>query len=229
MIVAAEKGIEFERRFVDIRSNANFEPEYIRLNPHGVVPTLVIDGEVVTNGPMIAKRLDEISPPLLCRPEAQGWIDRMEEFPLMLLSYSVWVKGERGESSADILADKVARAKKYAEKYPDLAEHYLRKQQFFAKFSTAVYDPEHVRSETERLGTVLEEMGQVVDTHGFLVKSGYSFADAIATSVLCRLRDLEVLDFWVDADHGLARYFERLTARPSFAAVFEDDPLLSRL
>ena len=56
-LVVAEKGLEIERVFVDIRRHATFEPDYIRLNAKGVVPTLV-DGAPITNGMRIARHLD---------------------------------------------------------------------------------------------------------------------------------------------------------------------------
>ena len=54
-----------------------------------------------------------------------------------------------------------------------------------------------------------------------------SFADCIATSILWRLIDLGKVDGWSrDPDHGLYSYWQRIKARPSFRAVFYDDPLI---
>jgi glutathione S-transferase len=39
-----ELGVPFEAKLVDIDSNAQKAPEYLRLNPAGRVPTLVVDG-----------------------------------------------------------------------------------------------------------------------------------------------------------------------------------------
>jgi len=228
-LVLAEKGLSFERTLVDIRKNASFEPNYIGLNPRGVVPTLVHDGRVVTNGPTIAAYLDTVGGPPLCRPETASWARRMEEFPLMLFSYSVWVLGKRGERSASILDDKVSRAERYAAKYPEHAAAYERKKRFFETFRDEVNDDEHVARQSVVWGETLDELSGLVETHGMIHDSGYSFADAIATSVLYRLRDLKKLDDWVGADHPLQRYLERLEARPSFGAVFRDDPLLASL
>lgn len=225
-LVLAEKGLAFERRFVDIRKNATFEPDYIRLNPRGVVPTLVHDGRVVTNGPTIAAYLDELAPPRVCRPETAEWDRRLEELPLMLFSYSVWILGQRGERSATILDDKVARAARYAERYPDLRAAYERKRDFFAAFRDAVYDDAHVAEEERRWTETLDAMGALAEVNGTIHEGGWSLSDAIATSVLYRFADLGKLDYWVNQDHPLMRYYDRLRARPSFAAVFRDDPLI---
>lgn len=39
-----ELGVPFEAKLVDIDANAQKSPEYLRLNPSGRVPTLVVDG-----------------------------------------------------------------------------------------------------------------------------------------------------------------------------------------
>ena len=228
-LVLAEKGLSFGRRLVDIRKNASFDPDYIRINPRGVVPTLVDEDRIVCNGPTIAEYLDEKAGPRLCRfddPQVASWSRRLEDVPVMLFSYSVWVLGKRGEKSADILADKVERAARYAEQYPDLREQYLRKGRFFEQFRAHVYDDAHVASEASKCRELLEEMGGLVAEREYLCGE-YSFADCIATSILYRLVDLGMLDHWAtDPTHGLHGYYDRLRARPSYQAVWVEDPLI---
>lgn len=228
-LVLAEKGLSFERRVVDIRKNASFDPDYIRINPRGVVPTLVDADRIICNGPTIAEYLDEKGGPPLCRkddPQVVSWSRRLEEVPVMLFSYSVWVLGKRGEKSADILADKVERAARYAEKHPDLREQYERKGRFFEQFRAHVYDDAHVAGEKAKCARLLDEMGHLVAEREYLC-GAYSFADCIATSILYRLVDLGMLDGWAtDPSHGLHGYYERLQARPSFRAVWVEDPLI---
>ncbi|MGH7905976.1 MAG: glutathione S-transferase family protein, partial [Candidatus Binataceae bacterium] len=42
-IVLAEKGISYEKINVDLRAGEQKKPEYLKINPHGHVPTLVVD------------------------------------------------------------------------------------------------------------------------------------------------------------------------------------------
>ena len=46
-IVLTEKNLEWQKVHVDLPSKANLEPEYLKLNPLGVVPTLLDDGRPV--------------------------------------------------------------------------------------------------------------------------------------------------------------------------------------
>lgn len=227
-VVLAEKGLDPTRHVVDITQNASFDPDYVRINPRGVVPTLVDDGKVVWDGPTIVKYVDAKAPGRLFPddPEVEQWAKRLEDFPVMLFSYSVWVLGERGENSATILDDKVERARKYAEKYPDLKEQYERKQKFFQEFRAQVYDDDYVAAQEAEYRQLLDQLGERLTKQDW-VCGDYSFADAILLSTLFRLVDLKRLDHWHgDADHGLDAYFARLKARPSYRAVYIDDPLI---
>ena len=72
--VLVEKGLwdDARRKIVDIRQNQNYEPEYLKINPRGVVPTVVIDGEVICNTPVIVQALDAVAEPIV-HPDDPGW------------------------------------------------------------------------------------------------------------------------------------------------------------
>jgi glutathione S-transferase len=154
---------------------------------------------------------------------------RLEEFPVMLLSYSVWVLGKRGERSADILADKVARAERYQHDYPALEREYRRKAEFFRAFRERLYDDDHVAKCSADSQAVLDVVTEQVRSEPWLCGGAFSFADCIAASTLYRLRDLGKLDAWAkQSDHPLNRYMARLEARESYRHVFVDDDLIPR-
>ena len=92
-LLLAEKGIEPQRHFVDIRSNANFDPSYLAINPMGVVPTLIDGGRAVCNSVRIATHLDTRGgPPLYQALDSEActrWVAELKDFPVMLFSYSV--------------------------------------------------------------------------------------------------------------------------------------------
>ena len=47
-IVLEEKGLEYKKHYIDILKGEQFNPDYLKINPKGVVPTLVDDGKIVT-------------------------------------------------------------------------------------------------------------------------------------------------------------------------------------
>jgi glutathione S-transferase len=53
-----EKGLPYERRFVNLAAGAQYAPEFLALNPHAKVPVLVDDGLVVYESTAILDHLD---------------------------------------------------------------------------------------------------------------------------------------------------------------------------
>jgi len=223
-LALAEKGLAPERRVVDITKNASFDPDYLRVNPRGVVPTLVQDdGTVVWDGPTIVRALDVLAAPSLC-DGAPDYLPELEKLEVMLFSYSVWVLGKRGEKSADILADKVTRAADMAQAHPDLRELYERKGRFFAEFRAKLNDPMYVARRTHEAGALLYRMAESVDTTPWLHGDKFGYADCIAVAALDRFVDLGMLDAWNTQGHALHGYFKRARVRASYRAVYVDDP-----
>ena len=61
-LVLAEKKIEFESVVLDLQSGAQFEPQYLKLNPQAVVPTLVHQERAVTESTLINEYLEDCYP-----------------------------------------------------------------------------------------------------------------------------------------------------------------------
>ena len=85
-IVLAEKGIEWKGHYVDILAGEQFKPEYMKLNPNAVVPTLVHDGHVIIESTVICEYIDEFfpNPPLkpdnpADRAQMRIWTKRIDE------------------------------------------------------------------------------------------------------------------------------------------------------
>jgi glutathione S-transferase len=60
-LALAEKGVAWEGRLLTLRGD-QFDPDYMKLNPNAVVPTLVHDGKVVIESTVIMHYVDEAFP-----------------------------------------------------------------------------------------------------------------------------------------------------------------------
>ena len=69
-ITLLEKGLEWETKEVNLFRNEQYSPEYLKLNPKGVVPTLVHDGSAVTESTLICEYLEDVFPHPRLVPEA---------------------------------------------------------------------------------------------------------------------------------------------------------------
>ncbi len=72
-VVLAEKDLEFEKLFVDLRKQEQKSPDFLRLNPYGKVPVLVDEDEVIYDSTIINEYLEEEYPlPRLMPEDSQG-------------------------------------------------------------------------------------------------------------------------------------------------------------
>ncbi len=72
-VVLAEKDLEYEKIFVDLRRQEQKTPEFLRLNPYGKVPVLVDEDEVVYDSTIINEYLEDEYPlPRLLPEDSQG-------------------------------------------------------------------------------------------------------------------------------------------------------------
>ena len=61
-MVLAEKNLEWQGHYIDILNGEQFTPEYKKINPKCVVPTLVDDGLIIPESTVICEYLEEAYP-----------------------------------------------------------------------------------------------------------------------------------------------------------------------
>jgi glutathione S-transferase len=85
-LVLTEKNIEWTGHYLDILAGDQFDPAYLKLNPKALVPTLVHDGNVITESTVICEYLDDVfsgpalkSPDPLIQARMRIWTRRVDE------------------------------------------------------------------------------------------------------------------------------------------------------
>jgi glutathione S-transferase len=78
-ICLEETGQDFETVVVRFMKGEHKSPQFKQLNPKGKVPTLVIDGEALTENVAIITYLNERFPDAQLMPEASGSLDRARQ------------------------------------------------------------------------------------------------------------------------------------------------------
>ena len=76
----AEKGLEWESRLLNLQKFEQHDPDYLKLNPKGVVPTLVHDGQPVCESTQIIDYLEENFPEPSLSPSDAASLVRMKEW-----------------------------------------------------------------------------------------------------------------------------------------------------
>src|SRR5882672_4241875 len=86
-IVLSEKTLPWDGKILDLLRGDQFQPEYRKLNPNAVVPTLVHDGHTIIESTVIIEYLDEAFPtPALMfadpyhRAVARHWMKKIDDY-----------------------------------------------------------------------------------------------------------------------------------------------------
>ena len=106
------KEVEFEVTYINLRDKPGW---FLEISPHGKVPVLKIDGEILFESNAIAEYLDEVAPPQ-CHPQDpieraqnRAWTDFVGDFAKALSS--TYYTKSRAETDAAIEASPKAIAK----------------------------------------------------------------------------------------------------------------------
>jgi glutathione S-transferase len=208
-----EKGLAWSGHHIDLMAFENLRPEYLAINPAGLVPALVHDGTVITESSIINEYLDDAFPDVPLRPadarakaRMRYWV-RHEEDALFIAvrpaSLNLMMKQAIGRYSEDEL--------------DGLLKHHPRPDRvaFLKKTFRAPYDAAAVAKSRRRLGMALARMEQTLRGGPWLAGEAYSLADIAAAPVIDRIERLGMADLW-DALPGMADWVARLTARDAY-------------
>jgi glutathione S-transferase len=93
-LTLAEKGLEFVEHKLKLFQNDQLKPEYLKLNPNGVVPTLVDDRVPIIDSSVIMEYLDEQYPEISLTPadtkeraKMRAWLRFFEEVPTVAVRF----------------------------------------------------------------------------------------------------------------------------------------------
>ncbi|MFM9983020.1 MAG: glutathione S-transferase family protein, partial [Burkholderiales bacterium] len=81
-----EKGLAYEGHVIDLAKMEHHSPEYLKINPNGVIPALIHDGRPLYESGTICEYLDEVFPEPPLRPDnaydramMRNWIRHVDE------------------------------------------------------------------------------------------------------------------------------------------------------
>ena len=120
-VVLAEKDLEYEKIFVDLRKQEQKLPDFLRLNPYGKVPVLLDEDEVIYDSTVINEYLEDEYPLPRLMPEESGGRARvrmLEDYcdnsfippTTMLLTQLRKPEGERDGQRVEQARDELRRA-----------------------------------------------------------------------------------------------------------------------
>lgn len=212
-IALAEKDLTWQGHYVDILKGEQTAPAYLKLNPKGVVPTLVHDGKVIRESTLIGEYLDEVfpDPPLrpaaaLARVEMRLWTKRLDEelHPnCAIVTYALSHRHavlSNGPEAVEAYVNKVAPDKR------------PRRRQMLER---GIDDPE-ARAALLVYDRFLADMETTLSNQPWLAGERFSLAEIGVIPYVNRLDMLQLSGMWTASRPHLTDWFERVKRRQSF-------------
>jgi glutathione S-transferase len=223
--VLHEKGLAFMEKRLDLFSGDQLRPEYLRINPNGVVPTLEHGDSAIIDSAVIIEYLDEVFPEpsalvprsAVQRAAMRSFIRYTDEVPtpaVRIPSYNLaFLPHFRDLSEADFTA---------------LAESKPLRKEFLLSMGRSGFAAQEMRNALERLGQAITRMCKTLSASGgpWLMGSDLSLADVAIMPVIVRMEDLGLGSLW-DRQPEISRWLDALRARPAFSKTYYFGSLLT--
>jgi len=223
-LTLAAKGVKSENREVNLFIDENLEPDYMRINPRGVVPTLIDDGYTVIDSAAIMRYIDRNFPGPELEPEDEGlkevmqyWLDAQDQFPIRGLTYGNF-KGIIGNLVRSHTPNRIATLKRLRDANSDLAEDYEAKLRDTDQWLGEQGDTKIVGNINAQMESLLDRLDQQVKDKKWLVGDQFTLADIAWMTILARI-DFVDLDkqMWGDGRRPFVKdYYDRLKETPGF-------------
>jgi glutathione S-transferase len=214
-LVLAEKELEWDGLSINFSKADHLTPEYLKLNPNGVVPTLVHDGDPIIESSVITEYLDEVFPEKSVRPKdlkrlahMRAWRQYIDEVPtpsIRPISFNtffvpIWQKMTEQE-------------------FWDYTERLPLRKHFYRKMGRNGFSDQEMAESLDRLSQSLNRMETALENGPYIMGEQYTLADVNMTPTVVRLEDCGRADLW-DNLPKVAGWYERIKARPNFDVAY---------
>ena len=217
-ICLAEKNIDWIDRRLVSKDRYHISPEYLKLNPNGVVPTLVHDGTPIIESSVIAQYLDDVFPGVKLSPvdhklvaRMRAWLSFVDQVPTPAVRYPSFQYG--------------GLIKKFQEMSPEEFERSITrrplKSRFYRRMGQNGFPLEDIDNALDDIRkTVLRMEFMLKDMGPWLLGETYSLADICVAPLIDRMDDLGYAGLWESDLPGVTNWFSRMAGRYAYSATF---------
>ncbi len=199
-LVLAEKQLDWVSRQIRLDAGEHLSPEYLKINPNGVVPTLV------DNGVYPAIPVRPKNPRALAQMRAwRQYIDEVPTPAIRVPSFNAFfVPQWAGMTDSQFF---------------DFTETLPLRKHFFRKMGKTGFGEADMAEALDKLGQTLGRMDAALASGPWLVDGHYSLADASITPTIVRMDDLDLSHMWAELPR-VKEWYARIQARPNFNAAY---------
>jgi glutathione S-transferase len=214
-LVMKEKDLRWTPIEVNLFKNQQYDPAYLKLNPAGVVPTLVNEHEVVIESTLICEYLEEVfpDPPLMprapsARSQARCWTKMVDEGlheGVSEISFSAMFRERMKSMSPE---DREIRFRNVGDP--------RRRDRFKSTFDLGAHSPfvAYGAGAFDRAFKRLENT--LADGRPWIMGHGVTLADIALMPYVARLHFLNLLPLWIEDRPEVQSWWSRVQEWPSY-------------
>ena len=185
------KNLSYESKEIDLLAGEQHAPEYVKLNPNHVVPTLVTGDSVLIESNLILEYLDDAFPDIPARPstpeaihKVRLWMKHIDVFQQFTgpITYGIAVRRvQMGKSDEEKEAALMS--------IPDPVKRQARKETMENGIKAQI-----VISSLKKAGEFLDRMEENIEDSGWIVGDKFGLADACTLPYIQRFDHLALAD-----------------------------------
>lgn len=222
----AEKGLEWNGVYIDILKGEQFTPEYQKLNPKSVVPTLIHDDLVIPDSTVIIEYLDQIAPETSVHPtdpweraQARYWTKAIDEDLHPACGAVTFVCSHRHTVLKNLGE---AGTREFLASTPPLSvtSNWKDQKDGFIRYG---FEAPGATEKIKLYDTYLYKMEDALTDSDWLVGNKFSVADIALTPYVNRLAMMSMRGMWGNGRlPNVEDWFNRIEAMPNFKPCFID-------
>ncbi len=219
------KGTAFVEKKLDLFAGDQLKPEYLTINPNGVVPALVHDGATVIDSTVIMEYLEDILPdtaPLRPKDPVEAarmramirFIDEVPSSAIRVPSYNLaFLPHFQAMTESEFQA---------------LADSKPLRREFLMKMGQTGFPKADMDEALGRLRRGLDRMNQWIGESGgpWVMGANMTFADIAVMPVIVRMDDINLDHMWTDKPL-VGAWLEAIRATSPFRPTYYHGSLLT--
>lgn len=217
------KKLPFEEVKLNLLEGDQLKPDYLKLNPNGVVPTLDHDGAIIIDSTVIIEYLDEIAPNEGFTPENPVERARMRS----LMHFIDEMPAAAVRVPTFNLAFLPRFQKMSREDFVAMAESKPLRREFMLTMGQTGFPQHEMDAALARLRRAYERMDSEIERSGgpWLLGKRVTLADVAVMPALVRMHDLG-LPGWQDLPR-VVTWFDNIRTQAAFKPTYYQGSLLS--
>jgi glutathione S-transferase len=216
----AEKELAWDGVYIDILAGEQFKPDYVKINPKSVVPTLIHDDVIIPDSTVICEYLDHIAPDISLHPEnayaraqVRYWTKAVDEDLHPACGAVTFVCSHRHTVMKNLGEE---GTKEFLASTPEFSvtSDWKSQKDGFIRYG---FEAPGATEKIKLYDSYLSKMEQALNGSDWLVNNEFTIADVAMTPYVNRLDMMNMSGMW---EHGrlprVTDWFARIKERPTF-------------